>query len=808
MDKVPTDNILVLAKAYGLTETGLSILQNVITSEPARRVSANSTAGNRAIRYPSKKMGVVIQAESKSLEFASILEKEFSDDVLYFYDQPPPLELVYTSGQRTVRTSSTLDYFVISKSFIGFEEWKPFSQLTEISKKRPDYIAYNPKENFFTSPAIERALSGTGLSYRILSEKDINSTLIENLDFLNGYLNVRQYDIDPKNWKKLSSLLKTHKSLTINEVLSQGISPDALYYSIIKKTIFFPLKELRIQSTDSPAIFDDIDTWKKIKAVQNTEKSNDTPLESLPDSLLYADTNDIEIAAKRLTLIEEVSTGKISIEECAERLNASSRSIYRWKKLISQTDSRAEKLNQLIAKKHKQGNKRNKISGKILDQIDTIINEHHLTKRAISPHKACLKVIAWCNENSIHPPSKTTVYRYINSLSDKIVALKRQGSKAAYQHTANQLTQANDLPLASAYFLHRCHIDHTQLDIELIDEFGEPLGKPWITVIIDEYTGFALSYYISFRNPSYISIMMALRLMVKEHNLLPESLVVDGGKEFKSVSFETLCGIYNISIFSREGQPRAGGAIERFFGILNTQLIHNLDGNTKFMKNIRSVSQSHNPKRSASWTIESLSRAILEYLKIHNRKSSKKGSLSPQKLAERSKTIHGERSYLQYNYDNNFYVHTLPNIPRKTVTLKKGKNVVYDYHEYWHSSFHHAPKDGIKVQAKWDPLDSEVLYVFHTKSWIRCRLSSRRNKTNVSDKALSAELTRQEARINNLSKSQSYIEISKSVDNLEKDLKPKEKQKSRKIENTPKPDKEETFGFSLLDLEIPESLEK
>jgi hypothetical protein len=56
-----------------------------------------------------------------------------------------------------------------------------------------------------------------------------------------------------------------------------------------------------------------------------------------------------------------------------------------------------------------------------------------------------------------------------------------------------------------------CHMDHTQLDIELTDTSGKHLlGRPWLTLMMDAFRD-APSPFTWISEPSYRSCMMVLR---------------------------------------------------------------------------------------------------------------------------------------------------------------------------------------------------------------------------------------------------------------------------------------------------------
>ena len=113
---------LQLCRQLGLSKQALQIAEEIRFSPPARRVQ--SRAGNVSVRYPSRKMGSIIQAESHRNELAGIYEKEYDSDVLEYYDQPPRIKLKYlTKKGRRVGVRHTPDFFVIRTDSLGWEEW-------------------------------------------------------------------------------------------------------------------------------------------------------------------------------------------------------------------------------------------------------------------------------------------------------------------------------------------------------------------------------------------------------------------------------------------------------------------------------------------------------------------------------------------------------------------------------------------------------------------------------------------------------------------------------------------------------------
>src|SRR5713226_2031958 len=95
-------------QALQFSEATRALVEQIRRAPPARRV--RSRAGNVCVRYPSRKMGCVIQAESHRVEFAGVLEYEFTTSVLEYYDQPTSFQLRYlTKDSRPVAPFHTPD---------------------------------------------------------------------------------------------------------------------------------------------------------------------------------------------------------------------------------------------------------------------------------------------------------------------------------------------------------------------------------------------------------------------------------------------------------------------------------------------------------------------------------------------------------------------------------------------------------------------------------------------------------------------------------------------------------------------------
>lgn len=187
--------------------------------------------------------------------------------------------------------------------------------------------------------------------------------------------------------------------------------------------------------------------------------------------------------------------------------------------------------------------------------------------------------------------------------------------------------------------LEEIEADHTPLDMMVVDNEGRPLGRPWLTTIIDRYSRMILGFAISFTPPSWVSVMEALRVAVRpKENFLREIceaagrpfdfvnpypcygagsvLFVDNAAEFRSNSMKQTSAALDMPIIDI---PRARGdlkgRVERWLGILNRRIIHQGPGTTKSSVKAR---RNYNSKEEACLTLPDIKWVIAKYIVDHH----------------------------------------------------------------------------------------------------------------------------------------------------------------------------------------------
>lgn len=111
-------------------------------------------------------------------------------------------------------------------------------------------------------------------------------------------------------------------------------------------------------------------------------------------------------------------------------------------------------------------------------------------------------------EKPLTCPVLSTIYRWLRGLEQDVADEARLGKNAASRKALwVQGTAKADFPL------HRVEIDHTPLDVMVIDALTNlPLGRPWLTVAIDRFSRVVLGFYLSFRAPSAHSVIQCITM--------------------------------------------------------------------------------------------------------------------------------------------------------------------------------------------------------------------------------------------------------------------------------------------------------
>ncbi len=747
-----------------LTEKTRTIIAQIRNSEPVRRVG--SRAGNNVCgRYPSAKMGKTIQFESHKIELPAIVAYEADDDVLEYYDQPFELKLSFVSqAGRKVSCKHVPDFLVLRRAGVTFEEWKPEKQLLKLAEKQPTHYHQDADGQWHNPPAHKTAES-YGIPYWLKLDRDINWCEFRNRQFLKSYRDGR-YSLDDELQAAILLAVATTPGITLHQLLQtvSQASPDDAYALISTGILYIDCQAASLIEPRKVNLFRDrvtaeafqltsVSSALPIAAVEMTPGQEQHPAQT-SELFLKASPEALCTANHRFRILKPYLQGNPPAAQ-----EVSQRTLRRWKQLYKAAQHQhGWGYVGLLPRHHDKGNRIPKLSPDALEFIDQVVEQHYETlqqKGKFTVYGILLR--EWDKaQRSDSCPSHVTFYDNLTRRNQHRQTQKRQGSKAAYQKSAFHWELELTTPRHGDRPLEIAHIDHTELDIELVcSRTGEGLGRPWATVLLDAFSRRVLALYLSFDPPSYRACMMALRICVHRQQRFPETIVMDRGCEFDSVYFETLLATFNCTKKQRPpARPRFGSILERFFGTTNTEFLYSLQGNTQLTKNIRQVTRKNSPRSQAVWSLDKLYNQLCQYVyTIYDQNSHPALGQSPQAAFVQGFAQTGMRPQRKVVNDSVFEVLTLPSTPKGTAKVKASQGIRVNYLDYWaiDDSFLHPEVEGTEVPIRYDPFDVSIAYAYIQGQWVRCisqyhSLFQGRSEREI--KVISAELRRQKQQHN------------------------------------------------------------
>ena len=215
-----------------------------------------------------------------------------------------------------------------------------------------------------------------------------------------------------------------------------------------------------------------------------------------------------------------------------------------------------------------------------------------------------------CAEEDIDKPSRNAVVERIKEIPEKISYRLKNGAEAAAEKFG-----AKPRKLATKRALEVFQMDHTLVDLIICDEGSRtPIGRPWLTLVMDVHTRVIVGYYISLHSPSTVSVASAVTFSIMpKHDLMesigcgelnfpfygkPEALHLDNAAEFKTLAFQKACSMHKIKLNWRPiGKKHYGGHVERLIGTLMIGQVHLLPGTT--FSNVQQRKGYDSEKKSA-----------------------------------------------------------------------------------------------------------------------------------------------------------------------------------------------------------------
>lgn len=371
-------------------------------------------------------------------------------------------------------------------------------------------------------------------------------------------------------------------------------------------------------------------------------------------------------------------------------------------------------------------------ASRLSPELDAIIQQAIKTEYLTDQRKPLAKVhqvvVSQCRRAGLLAPHPNTIRNRIGQLTEYNRLRYRYGKKIADEQLAPQQGSfpGADFPLAFV------QIDHTRLDIELVDELQRlPVGRPWITMAIDVFSRMVVGFYISFDPPGAMGTGLCLSnsILPKEEFMalydqagewpcwgVMRTLHLDNAREFHGNMLKRACEQYGIELNWRPvATPNYGGHIERWLGTLLMEM-HTLPGTT-----FSSIEERANypSEERAALTLRELEQWLLKYIVgvYHQRKHTGIGMAPLERYKQGifgTDTTSG--SGLPFRFLNEEKVR-LDFMPFEERTVQE-YGVLIDYIYYYHDVLRRWIKttDKYKRRQKFlfkrDPRDISIIYFY------------------------------------------------------------------------------------------------
>ena len=726
-----------------------------------------------------------------------------------YWDQPITFKIEYKNRKhRNVSPLHTPDFFVLRKTHAEFVECKTEEELLKLSNTHPGKY-YLAKDGVWRCPPGEKYAAEFGLTYRVVSTAEIDRVHIRNTVFLEDYLGQDTPAVGDARRTVILSLVSHGSGVLLAELLERsleaGATADDVYTLIANGTIFVDLRAEALAEPDRVWVYPDSDLWQensrhKLKALTPKGKFIEVKegaqilLNNSLLSIFYVGDSKIFLegekgAAPCLTFsnfeslvkrgeIQGVCTDPDSDpdarwkeiwnnannkrkNEAIRRLKilqchidrrplpetAKPRSLARWKSRYKAAErAYGNGLIGLLPGWHLRGDRKTErltpeakrlMLEAIECEYETLVQEGMTLVWG--------ELIVRCRERGIKHPCYMTFTRYVKKRPQFLQTQKRMGHRAAYASKPFYYWLETDTPRHGDRPFEVCHIDHTELDIELIDPSdGENLGRPWATFMVDAYSRRIVAIHLTFDPPSYRSNMMVIRDCVRRTGRLPQTIVVDGGGDFHGIYFETLAAAFEITVKTRPGaEPRFGSVMERLFNTAHTQLVHNLIGNTQITRTVRLMTKANDPKRLAVWSLEPFYDVLCDWaFTRYDTQEHWTLKQSPRDAYFAALRLTGMRRHRLIRYDEEFMLLTLPTTNKGTAknVVSRGVKIKNEY--YWCAELGEPEVEGEILPVRYDPFNYAVAYAYIRDHWAKCtafNCATLEGRTEREQQVMSAE---------------------------------------------------------------------
>jgi len=421
----------------------------------------------------------------------------------------------------------------------------------------------------------------------------------------------------------------------------------------------------------------------------------------------------------------------------------------------------------------------------------------------------------YCNETGVLLPDHPTIhqFRYFYKKYNKLQTyyISRDGIKN-YQRNHRPLLgdSTTFAPCIGTGFL-----DSTIIDIYLVDDAGNLIGRPILTACIDSYSGLCCGYFLSWEGGTYSLRGLMLNIIADKVewckkfgisiqaedwncNQIPAILVTDKGSEYVSGNFEHLSELGVTIINLPSYRPELKGRVEKFFDIIQFSYKKHLKGKGVIESDFQERG-AKDYRKDACMTLAVFEKIILHCILFYN--NSRMMEEFPFTREMLSDNVKPYASAI-WNWNKNCFGANLITVSQEELILtllprttgKFGRTgLIVNKLRYKHEAFTERYLSGGFVTVAYNPDDVSFVWLFENGIYMQFLLAESRfiGETQAGVESILAE---QKARNKALERdfTQAKIELARHIDAIANTTAPNKDTNIRQVRQTRKREQRNT----------------
>lgn len=662
---------------------------------------------------PSPKMGTIINCESRTVEAAYVARLEIDPEALAYFEQPKMVECVrHSKSGRARRVAYYPDFLVLRSNEVIVVQTKDDAHLREKCVVAPTDWIRQPDGEYVDLPA-RAVFEAIGLRHAVVSGAQLSKIETSNLKTL---LRVRERAIAIPNGvrRACAAFVARNSMVSLQQILQELRSDDTepVYALLLEGSLHTDLTRALLTQHESCLISGDrqllrqdiYDMW----VARHCAKS----IVSTSDSGASASQQQVPCEKHLLRALRNM-----------RRLQSGehSRSARRWRHRLRSAGKKGPgEIEALVPAWRRCGDTRPKRPPEVLAFCDEYVREGWISHTSPSPSSLYRSYLDAANERHPEcPPVSIVTFRIRLRALAQPLARQRGGNRAANAVASPSAVEDRAIKAQRPFEVALC--DHYEIDLYCVVRAANGMdyvARPILTVLRDVCTGAILTACLTLLPPCRRTCAVLLRMCLRRHGRLPESLVVDRGAEFQSVYFSGLMAHCGIELILRpSGHGRFGAEVERSFGQYKEFWLASRPGNFVRLRNDRAVSRDFKSYARAELTFEQAAKELASYVDWFNERCPETAAFSPQAKLE-DLLVSYPFSGIVVQDDEVFRIASAVDGGSYRVDPARGLHIG-DYH-YWAPELTRIGGRKRSVEVRLDPEDPYLVYALVEGCWVPC----------------------------------------------------------------------------------------